>query len=41
MKDEHGCVLCGARVVIPPQGRRQVMNEVHAAHTGIKGHVQG
>ena len=38
-KDElsvyDGCVLWGARVVIPQQGRRQVMSELHAAHPGI------
>ena len=37
-KDElsilDGCVLWGSRIVIPPQGRTQVLNELHEAHTG-------
>ena len=33
---QDGCVLWGARVVIPQQGRQQVMSELHAAHPGIK-----
>ena len=37
-KDElsilDGCVLWGSRVVIPPQGCTQVLNELHEAHTG-------
>ena len=37
-KDElsilDGCVLWGSRVVIPPQGQTQVLNELHEAHTG-------
>ena len=32
---QDGCVLWGARVVIPPQGRKQVLSELHAAHRGI------
>ena len=38
-KDElsvpDGCVLCGARHVIPHQRRQRVMSELHAAHPGI------
>ena len=32
---QDGCVLWGARVVIPQQGRQQVMSELNAAHPGI------
>ena len=32
---QDGCVLWGARVVIPPQGRKQVLSELHAALPGI------
>ena len=32
---QDGCVLWGARVVIPPQGPKQVLSELHAAHPGI------
>ena len=31
----NGCVLWGARVVIPPQGRDAVMSELHDTHPGI------
>ncbi|XP_031551682.1 uncharacterized protein K02A2.6-like [Actinia tenebrosa] len=31
----EGCVLWGARVVIPPVGREQVLKELHQAHPGI------
>ena len=38
-KDEltvlNGCVLWGNRVVIPPQGRESVINELHESHPGI------
>lgn len=38
-KDElsmhNGCVLWGTRVVIPPQGRAQVIEELHDTHPGI------
>ena len=29
-----GCILWGSRVVVPPQGRPQVLEELHDAHTG-------
>ena len=32
---QEGCVLWGARVVIPPQCRQEVMQELHLAHPGI------
>lgn len=31
---EGGCVLWGTRVIIPPQGRRRMMKELHEAHPG-------
>ena len=30
-----GCLLSGSRVVIPPQGRRQILSELHQGHPGI------
>ena len=30
-----GCVLWGARVVVPPPGREQVVQELHETHPGI------
>ena len=32
---EDGCVLWGNRVIVPPQGRPQVIAELHEAHPGI------
>ena len=32
---EDGCILWGSRVVIPPQGRRLVLEELHDSHPGI------
>ena len=32
---EGGCVLWGNRVIVPPQGRAQVIAELHEAHPGI------
>ena len=32
---EEGCLLWGSRVIIPPQGRIQVVEELHEAHPGI------
>ena len=32
---QDGCVLWGARVVVPPQGRKLVLAELHQAHPGI------
>ena len=38
-KDElsavDGCVLIGARVVIPPPGRDLVLKQLHETHSGI------
>ena len=34
---ESGCVLRGNRVIVPPQGRAQVIAELHKAHPGMKG----
>ena len=31
----NGCILWGSRVVIPPQGRERVVEELHATHPGI------
>ena len=30
-----GCVLWGSRVIIPPEGRAQVLDELHDSHTGM------
>jgi len=30
----NGCVLWGSRVIVPPQGQPQVLEELHKAHTG-------
>ena len=32
---QDGCLLWGSRVIIPPQGRKKVLEELHAAHPGI------
>nr|XP_055046280.1 LOW QUALITY PROTEIN: uncharacterized protein K02A2.6-like [Misgurnus anguillicaudatus] len=32
---QDGCILWGSRVVVPPQGRARVLEEVHLAHPGI------
>ena len=32
---EDGCVLWGNRVIVPPQGRPQVIAELHEAHPAI------
>lgn len=38
-KDElslhHGCLMWGARVVIPPQGRKLLLDELHDTHPGM------
>ena len=31
---ENGCLLWGRRVVVPPQGREKVIEELHAGHPG-------
>ena len=35
MSVEDDCVLWGSRVVVPPQGRSRVVDELHEAHPGI------
>ncbi len=30
----NGCILWGARVVVPPQGREAVLKELHDTHPG-------
>lgn len=32
---QEGCVLWGNRVIIPPQGRNQLLVELHDSHPGI------
>ena len=32
---QNGCLLWGSRVIIPPQGRKRVLEELHTAHPGI------
>ncbi|XP_056330368.1 uncharacterized protein K02A2.6-like [Danio aesculapii] len=32
---QGGCVLWGARVVIPPQGRAAILRQLHSGHPGI------
>ena len=32
---QDGCLLWGRRVIIPPQGWKKVLEELHAAHPGI------
>ena len=32
---QDGCLLWGSQVIIPPQGRKRVLEELHAAHPGI------
>lgn len=32
---EDGCLLWGARVIVPPQGRSEVLTELHEAHPGV------
>ena len=35
LSTQNGCVLLGSRVVVPPQGRKQVLEELHLGHPGI------
>ena len=35
LSGQDGCVLWGARVVIPPQCRQELMQQLHLAHPGI------
>ena len=30
-----GCILWGSRVVVPPQGQKAVLQELHSAHPGM------
>lgn len=32
---QDGCILWGARVIIPPQGRKDVLQQLHQCHPGI------
>ena len=32
---QDGCLLWGSRVIVPPSGRKAVLNELHEAHPGI------
>ena len=32
---QDDCILCGSRVLIPPQGRQKVIDELHSGHPGI------
>lgn len=41
---EKGCVLWGSRVVVPPRGRKRILEMLHEAHPGIarmKGFARG
>jgi len=33
---EENCVLWGNCIVIPPQGRKQLLDELHVAHPGME-----
>ena len=35
LSSEEGCILWGARVVVPPPGRKRVLKELHEGHPGI------
>ena len=32
---QDGCILWGSRVVVPPQGRERILQELHEGHPGI------
>ena len=32
---QDGCIFWGARVVVPPPGRSQIVEEIHEAHPGV------
>ena len=34
LSTQDGCILWGSRVVIPPQGRKAVLEELHETHPG-------
>ena len=33
---KDNCIMWGHRVIIPPQGRQQLLDELHVAHPGIE-----
>ena len=35
LSNQDGCILWGNRVVIPPQGRLQILQELHEGHPGV------
>ncbi len=35
LSTEAGCILWGSRIVVPPQGQRRVLQELHATHPGV------
>jgi hypothetical protein len=35
LSTNEGCLLWGSQVITPPQGRTQVVEELHEAHPGI------
>ena len=32
---ENSCLLWGARVIVPPQLQREVLDEIHEGHPGM------
>lgn len=32
---DNGCILWGTRVIVPPQGRQDILNQLHSTHIGI------
>ncbi|KAK9702335.1 Integrase core domain [Popillia japonica] len=32
---EHGCILWGVRIVVPPRFREAILNEIHSSHLGM------
>uniref|UniRef100_A0A3B1JAI7 Gypsy retrotransposon integrase-like protein 1 n=1 Tax=Astyanax mexicanus TaxID=7994 RepID=A0A3B1JAI7_ASTMX len=32
---QDGCILCGARVVVPNRGRQDLLNQLHQCHPGV------
>ena len=32
---QDGCLLWGSRVIVPPQGRQRILEELHSTYTGI------
>ena len=31
----EGCLLRGSRIIIPPQGRKTILSQLHDSHLGI------